>query len=82
VSALAALVDEIADAVAQRISVDDGPAVLDVDAAAAFLQVHPSTVRRELVAGRLPGRKVGGSWRLSRAELLAHLAGTNLRAVS
>jgi excisionase family DNA binding protein len=38
---------------------------------AALLKIHPETVRRWLVAGTLPGRKVGGLWLVSAARLQA-----------
>jgi excisionase family DNA binding protein len=37
--------------------------------AAQALQVHPETIRRHLANGNLPGRKVGGVWRIPRRGL-------------
>lgn len=48
--------------------------VMDVIEAAAFLRVAPSTVRTALAAQRLPGKRIGKEWRLSRTALLAWLA--------
>lgn len=50
------------------------PMALTVEQAAAELQVNPETVRRQLSMGRLPGRKVGSTWRLSRRALESYLA--------
>lgn len=36
---------------------------------AAYLQVSYITVIRLLLGGKLPGRKVGGSWRTRRRDL-------------
>jgi excisionase family DNA binding protein len=50
------------------------PDVLTVDEAAEMLGVHVRTVYAELRAGRLPGRKVGRSWRLHRDGITAWLS--------
>lgn len=47
--------------------------VLDVKQAAELLQVHPVTVRNLAAGGEIPGRKLGGQWRFSRAALLRWL---------
>ena len=52
----------------------DPAEVMDVIEAAAFLHVAPSTVRTALAAKRLPGKRIGKEWRLSRTALLAWLA--------
>ena len=41
----------------------------DIDSLAAFLHVLPVQVARLANRGKLPGRKVGGQWRFSRAEI-------------
>lgn len=41
----------------------------DVDRLAAFLHIAPAQVLRLANRGDLPGRKVGGQWRFSRAEI-------------
>lgn len=41
----------------------------DVAALAAYLHLQPAQVARLADRGRLPGRKVGGKWRFSRAEI-------------
>jgi excisionase family DNA binding protein len=48
--------------------------VLTLDQAAAYLQLAADVVRAEADAGRLPGRRVAGEWRFSRAALLAWLS--------
>ena len=52
--------------------------VLTVAEAAELLQVAQQTVRSELTAGRLPGRKVGKAWRLSRAAVAAYIGSNSL----
>lgn len=47
------------------------PDVLTVDQAAQLLQLHVQVVRKLARDGDLPGRKLGGSWRFSRRQLLA-----------
>ncbi len=42
---------------------------LDLDQLAAYLHITPQKVRKLLDRGHLPGRKVGGSWRVSEAEV-------------
>ncbi|MCC6831871.1 MAG: helix-turn-helix domain-containing protein [Thermoleophilia bacterium] len=48
--------------------------VLTVDEAAAVLRVPAGEVLARLEAGDLPGRRLGGDWRISRPALLAWLA--------
>lgn len=52
---------------------------LTVDEAAALLQMHPVTLRNHLRKGTIPGRKIGGEWRLSRAALEKYLSGEDLK---
>ena len=47
---------------------------LTVPEAAALLRVPEQTVRNELAARRLPGKKIGKEWRLSRTALVAYLS--------
>ena len=47
---------------------------LTVPEAAALLRVAEQTVRNELAARRLPGKKIGKEWRLSRTALVAYLS--------
>ena len=47
--------------------------VLDLDEAAALLRVRPEVVRELAQAQRIPARRVGDSWRFSRAALLQWL---------
>jgi excisionase family DNA binding protein len=47
---------------------------LTADQVAAKLQLHTRTVRRLLVSGELPGKKIGGKeWRVSAAALKAYI---------
>jgi excisionase family DNA binding protein len=41
----------------------------DIDSLAAYLHLTPQQVMRLADRGKLPGRKVGGSWRFSQAEV-------------
>jgi excisionase family DNA binding protein len=50
--------------------------VLTVAEAALLLKVQPDHVYRLLNTGRMPGRRVGGVWRIPRSQLLAWLEGT------
>lgn len=49
------------------------PALLTADEVGAALRLHPTTVKLLLRSGELPGRKIGGQWRVLRSELLAYL---------
>ena len=42
---------------------------LDIDELAAYLHLTPPQVRRLADRGQLPGRKIGGEWRFSEAEV-------------
>lgn len=42
---------------------------LDVEQLAAYLHVTPQQVRRLADRGQLPGRRIGGNWRFSEAEI-------------
>lgn len=53
----------------------DIQASLTIVEAAKILQMHPVTVRRHMRAGKLPGRKIGGEWRISRDVLEQFLRG-------
>jgi len=41
----------------------------DIDSLAAYLHLSPATVARMADRGRLPGRRIGGQWRFSQAEI-------------
>jgi excisionase family DNA binding protein len=45
--------------------------VLTLRGAAAFLKVHPNTIRTQVRRGLLPGAKVGRDWRFLEADLIA-----------
>jgi excisionase family DNA binding protein len=49
------------------------PEVLTAAQAARYLQLNIDTLKRELRAGRIPGNKLGRSWRLHKAALDAML---------
>lgn len=49
--------------------VDAGERMMDVEDIARYLNLHIMTVYRMLQSGLLPGRKVGGRWRISKKEL-------------
>ena len=42
--------------------------MMDVEDIARYLNLHIMTVYRMLQSGLLPGRKVGGRWRISKKE--------------
>ncbi len=46
---------------------------LDVDELAAYLHITPQQIRRLADRHRLPGRRIGGDWRFSEAEVHAWL---------
>lgn len=50
---------------------------LTAEQIAAELGVHPQTIQRAFRTGGLPGRKVGKSWRTTRAALDTWIAGGN-----
>jgi excisionase family DNA binding protein len=50
---------------------DSDDRVLSTEEAAELLHVKPKTLREWANLGRIPGRKIGKSWRFSRAQLLA-----------
>ena len=43
--------------------------ILTVEQAAELLQVHYETVRRWMVNGEIPGRKIGRGWRIVESDL-------------
>ena len=54
--------------------------ILTVREAADYLRVHQVTIYRLLNDGELPGFRLGGSWRFSRAALAKHLERNTIRA--
>lgn len=50
------------------------PEIMDVYEAAEFLHVPVATVRAQLAAQRLPGKRIGKEWRLSRTALIQWLS--------
>lgn len=55
--------------VGERVAAAEQQRLLSIAEAADFLSVAQETVRRHLRDGRLPGRKVGGTWRIDFADL-------------
>ncbi len=51
----------------------DVPVMMDAAAVAIVLGRRLETVRKALVEGRLPGKKVLGGWLIRKDELMAHL---------
>lgn len=47
--------------------------VLTAEEAAAYLRVSLKTIYRLVTAGKVPGQKVGRSWRFRQADLVAFL---------
>jgi len=43
--------------------------VLTLDEAAAYLRVHPRTLRMKAGKGQIPGAKIGKVWRFHRRQL-------------
>jgi excisionase family DNA binding protein len=52
----------------------DPPEVMNHEQAAQFLQIEPHIVIELAEAGKLPGKKLGPSWRFSREALVAWLS--------
>jgi excisionase family DNA binding protein len=52
----------------------DPPEVMNAAQAADFLQIDEAVVVEMARTGKLPGRKLGGDWRFSRAALVAWLS--------
>jgi excisionase family DNA binding protein len=50
------------------------PAVLTIDEVAAIVRVHPRSVQRWIHAGQLVALRVGRSYRIAKADLLAWIA--------
>jgi excisionase family DNA binding protein len=66
--------DEAVDSPIRAPATGPEPEFLTVAEAAALLRVADQTVRNELAARRLPGKKIGKEWRLSRTALIAYLS--------
>jgi excisionase family DNA binding protein len=50
-------------------------ASLDLEEAAAFLGLHPDTLRERAAAGTIPGAKIGKEWRFLDIDLADYLRG-------
>lgn len=55
-------------------SAREGPEIMNVQEAAEFLRVSPITVRAMLAEQRMPGKRIGKEWRLSRTALIRWLS--------
>ena len=55
------------------------PEVLSVEQAARFLQIEEALVVELAERGKLPGRKLGTTWRFARAALIAWLSAAEPR---
>lgn len=53
----------------------DDRELLTIDEVAAWLRVHPETVRRWLRTGELQALKIGGTYRVPRSVVLARIGG-------
>ena len=51
------------------------PLVLNAKEAAAIVGVTPYTMGQYLMRGKVPGVRIGGSWKISRDELRSYLEG-------
>lgn len=59
------------------------PDILVAEELSGILRMTPAGVRAALRSGRIPGRRVGRRWLVSRSALLAHIARTpSLRQVN
>jgi excisionase family DNA binding protein len=56
---------------AGRLEEGSGSRFLTLRETAAFLNLHPNTVRSQVRRGKLPGAKVGRGWRFLEADLVA-----------
>jgi excisionase family DNA binding protein len=57
-----------------RISLrQDEPEVMTLAEAAAFLRVDEAALEASAAQGKLPGRRIGGEWRFSRAAIMTWL---------
>lgn len=55
------------------VAADEPNDVLTAEEAAAYLRVSQKTIYRLVAAGKVPGTRVGRSWRFRRADLVAFL---------
>lgn len=51
--------------------------VWEVSQAAAYLKVHPDTVRKYAKEGTIPGQKIGTDWRFSSIALYEYVSRKN-----
>jgi len=72
--AVTVLGDGVMDRLTGRVSMaGETVDVLTADEAAAYLRVSLKTLYRLVSAGKVPGQKVGRSWRFRHADLVAFL---------
>lgn len=58
------------------------PLVMTLTQTAQLLRLSEERVKAEVAAGRLAGRRIGRSWRFSRAAVLAWLSSTDGESTS
>ena len=49
--------------------------ILSVEQVAELLQLKPTTIRKMLQRGKLPGKKFGRSWRVLRSDIMDYMRG-------
>jgi hypothetical protein len=54
---------------------------LDLQAAAAFLHIHPVTLQEKARAGEIPGAKIGKCWVFVDVDLIEHIRSQYARRV-
>lgn len=54
----------------KSVNIYELPDIVTTEEAARFLRIEDQTVRKLLRARKIPGFRVGGSWRLRRADLI------------
>lgn len=56
-----------------NINWEDLPAILTAEECAGFLRLHLNTVKRLLIEGELPGKKIGRQWRVDKEDLKRYM---------
>ncbi len=56
--------------------------VMTLDEAAAYLRVHPRTLRMKASEGKIPGAKIGRVWRFHRQQLETWLLQGGVRSTA
>lgn len=66
-----------AEIVCERLGESGTAKLMTTNEAASFMRVHPKTVRRLVLSGELPHRRVGRKILVNRADVLRSLASTS-----